>query len=544
MANLGDGDASSGTEDGLTREELLHRALLGGAALIGSGAVLAGCGSSNNPNTTPNGKPRRGGTFRIGVSGGGSNDFIDGQNLYATPDIARLVATFEGLSRFDEDYRPVVDGLAEEITAEKADQWLIRIRDGIEFHNGKTLTADDVIYSIRRTLDPDLGLVGRAGLEAVDPNRITKLDERTVRLVLARPDATLLDAFSQYFQGIVPEGYSPKSPFGKGRFGHIGTGPFKVKSFDPGRQSVHVRNENYWRTGQPYFDEVVIIDFPDDAARLNALLSRQVHAITGVPLAQVPVVEKRSGLKLYTAPTGTWGPLFMNVKQAPFTDERVRLAFKLLANREQMVSQALAGHGEVGNDVFGRFDPSYAGGDFPQREPDPEQARSLLKAAGHEGLTIDLNVTPGESVVEGAQVFAENAKAAGVTVNVKNLDSATFYNDQYLKRPFGGAWWGTRNYLAQVGVTNLPSSPYNETNWSVPEYTAMYKEALATLDLDKRSEIIKAMQQLDYEKGGYIVGWFKNVLNAYSAEVRGFEIDRGSIDLNKFGNGFRTIYFV
>lgn len=528
-------------EKGLSREELVRRAAAGGVLLasgmlpeVAEAAVAA--------------RPKRGGTFRIGVAGGSARDIIDGQHIVIKTDIARLVATFEGLSYFNEQYKPVIDGLAEELRAEKATQWLIRIRDGIEFHNGKTLTADDVIYSIRRTITHPLKLFGQAAFGAVDPNKIKKLDKRTVRLFLNRPDVTLIDAFSQYFQGIVPVGYSPKG-LGKGPLRFIGTGPYKVKSFVPGRQSVHVRNENYWRTGQPYFDEVVIIDFPDDTARANALLGGQVHAITDVPFAQVPVVRRRRGLKIYEAPTGAWNPITMHVGQAPFTDVRVRKAFRLLANRPQMVAQALAGHGRVANDIYSSFDLCYAGDEFPQRKYDPERAKSLLKAARQEGLTIDLQTTAADTgMVEIAQVFARNAKAAGVTVNVKNLDGGTFYGDNYLKWTFATDFWGTRNYLAQVAVGSLKESPYNETNWhfypNYARFVSLYRQALGTVDLKKRCEIIREMQRIEYNEGGHIVAWFKNLVDGYSAKIGGLKLDRGTLNFNKYGNGFRTIYFV
>jgi peptide/nickel transport system substrate-binding protein len=524
---------------GMTREDLLRRA----AAL---GIVVAG--GSLGPLTEAalaQTRIRRGGTFRIGIAGGGTTDFIDGQNIVNEPDIVRNVITFEGLAYFDEQYRPKIDGLAEELRAEKATQYLIRIRDGIEFHNGKTLTADDVVYSIRRLTNKKLGLFGTAAFAAVDPQRIRKLDRRTVRVFLRRPDATLIDAFCQYFNNIVPEGYSPTSGRGKGPLRFVGTGAFKVKEFVPGRRSVHVRNENYWREGQPYFDEVHIINFGDETARVNALLGGQIHAAGDVPFAQVPIIKRRKDLKIYEAPSAAWNPLTMRVDQPPFTDVRVRQAFRLLANRPQMVAQALGGHGRVANDVFSPFDLCYAGDEFPQRRYDPERARSLLRQAGQEGLTIDLQTTAADSgMVEVAQIFAQNAKAAGVTVNVKVLDGATFYGDQYLKWTFATDFWGTRNYLAQCALATLKDATYNETHFDNPRYEALYRQALGTVDLKKRCALIKEMQRIDYEQGGLIIPWFKNQVSAYSAKIGGLKIDRGTLDLNKYGNNFRTIYFL
>jgi peptide/nickel transport system substrate-binding protein len=531
-------------ERGMTREDLLRRA----AAL---GIVVAG-GAAFGPLTEAafaETQIKRGGTFRLGISGGAATDFIDGQHIVAEPDIDRLVANWEGLSYFDERYRPKVDGLAEELRAETATRWLIRIRDGIEFHNGKALTADDVIYSIRRTVTHPLKLFGQAGLSAVDVNRMRKLDNRTVRVFLKTPDVTLIDSFSQYFQGIVPVGYPPRQLASrtKSPLRYVGTGAYKIESFVPGRQSVHVKNENYWRSGQPYFDRLILIDFPDDTARVNALISGQIDALVDLPAAQVAAVRRRNNLRVYEAPGGGWTPITMAIDQAPFTDRRVRQAFRLLANRPQMVRQGLGGHGRVANDIYSPFDLAYAGDEFPQRRYDPDRARSLLRAAGQENLTIDLYTTPADlGMVEGAEIFAQNARAGGVTVNVRNTPD--FYGDQYLKYTFATDFWGTRNYLQQAAVGTLKTAAFDETHWHkhprYGRYLRLYRQALATVNLAKRRDIIREMQRMEYDEGGYIVWGFKNTLDAYSAKVGGFKIDRGTLSLNKFGNNFRTIYFV
>ncbi|MGI8972571.1 MAG: ABC transporter substrate-binding protein [Gaiella sp.] len=525
---------------GMTRGELVRHAA--GLGLV----VSAGALGPLTEAALARSQAKRGGTFRIATSGG-STDFIDGQHIVAKSDIQRLMAGFEGLAYFDENYR-IKLGLAEELTAEKANQYLIRVRDGIEFHNGKTLTIDDVIYSIRRTKNAKLKLFGNAGLGAIDLNRIKKLDKRTARLTLSRADVTLLEAFAQYFQGVVPVGYQPTA-VGKGALRFIGTGPYKVKSFTPGRESVHVRNENYWRTGQPYFDQLRIINFPDDAAKVNALLSGQIDAMTDVPFAQVPVVKGRSNLKVYTAQTGAWTPLCMRVDVAPFTNVRVRRALRLLVNRPQIVQQGLSGFGRVANDVYSPFDPAYAGDEFPQRKYDPEQAKSLLKAAGQEGLAVELVTSPADTgMVEGATIFAQNAKAGGVNVTVKNVDGGTIYGDQYLKWPFSADYWGTRNYLQQVAVGVLKTAPFNETHWDAysgyKRFESLYRQALATVDTKKRAQVIKEMQRMEYDDGGLIIWGFKNLTDAYSTKVGGFKIDRGTLNLNKYGNGFRTIFFV
>jgi peptide/nickel transport system substrate-binding protein len=529
-------------QSGLTREELLKRAAVGGAVIVAGGSLVKSAQGARAGVAAS--APKRGGTFRIGVSGGSAKDFIDGQNIVTRPDQARIVTGWETLVVFDAQFKLKFDGLAEEITPnKKGTVWTIRVRDGIEFHNGKTLGAADVRYSLQRLVSKKLGLFGGAALSSIDPKQIKLVDKRTVRCTLKQSDGTILDALGQYIAGIVPVGYSPTA-VGKAN-PNIGTGPYKVQSFTPGQQSVHVRNPNYWRSGQPYFDKVVVIDFPDDTARVNALLGGQIDAMTDVPPAQVAVVNGHSGTKVLESPSAAWTPICMRVDAPPFNDVRVRQAMRLIANRPQMVAQALSGHGKIGNDLYAPFDEAYAKS-LPQRVQDIDKAKSLLKAAGQEGLTVDLQSTNGAlGMNEGAQVFAQQAKAAGVTINVKVLDSGAFYGDQYLKWPFSTDFWGSRNYLSQVAAGSLPSSPYNETHWPADKkFIALYNQARVTTDRAKQAAILQEMQKMEYDSGGYIVWGFSTLLDGYSTKVQGLKTgDKGVLPLNAFGHGYRTIWY-
>ena len=222
--------------------------------------------------------------------------------------------------------------------------WTIRVREGIEFHNGKTLTAADVLYSIQRLINPKLGLFGGAALSSIDPNRIKKLDKRTIRMTLKQTDGTILDALGQYIAGHRPGRLQPERDR-EGEAEHRHRPVQGARASRRASRASHVRNPNYWRTGQPYFDQVVIIDFPDDTARVNALLGGQIDAMTDVPPAQVAVVNGRSGRKVLESPSAAWTPICMRVDAPPFNDVRVRQAMRLIADRPQMVAQALAGHG-------------------------------------------------------------------------------------------------------------------------------------------------------------------------------------------------------
>lgn len=105
-------------------------------------------------------------------------------------------------------------------------------------------------------------------------------------------------------------------------------------------------------------------------------------------------------------------------------------------------------------------------------------------------------------------------------------------------------FWGSRNYLAQVALGSLPDSAYNETHWNNDRFNSLYRQALAAVDEDRRCELVREMQQLEYDQGGHVVWAFKNLVDAHSTKIGGLVIDKGTLNFNKYGNGFRTIYFV
>ena len=499
-------------ETGVSRRNVL-RGTAAGLVGISFAGLLASCDASPGSNGTT-GKTKLGGILRVGISGGSARDTIDAHDPNSHADVARLIQLYEPLAQQNADYKMEMV-LAESIEPGiKADEWTIRLKAGIVFHDGKPLTADDLIYSLRRITDPKNPRVGAASLADVDPEALTKVDGRTVRLKLKRENAAFLSLLGQYFNVIVPVGYDPKRP--------VGTGPFKYKSFTAGEQSEFVKNESYWRKGEPFVDSVVIINISDPEARVSALMAGQVDAIDDLPTSKIKAIESRSDLRVLEAETGNWTPFTMRVDSAPFSNVDVRQAFRLLVNREEMITQALGGHGDVGNDLFGRFDPAYAK-DLPQRQYDPDQARSLLKRAGQSDLSVELVTAPvAGGVVELAQVFAQQAQKVGVTVNVRKLDVGTFYGDDYLRWGLSQDYWTTRDYLAQVAQSMTPGSPFNQTHWDDAEYLRLYGEALKALKPNTRNEIIHEMQKIEWDRGGYIIPAFGRQLDACSKKLTGY----------------------
>ena len=176
--------------------DLSRRQLFAGAAGVALTGSLAACGSSGSSSppsssTQAAGTAKRGGNFRLGVTGGGAKDIMDGQNIITKPDQARLVSAFETLLLFDENYQLTTNGLAESVTQDTPKQYTIKLRQGIEFQNGKTMTADDVVYSLQRIGTKANGLTGYAATATMDIAGIKKLDKYTVRLPLKTPDSTV-----------------------------------------------------------------------------------------------------------------------------------------------------------------------------------------------------------------------------------------------------------------------------------------------------------------------------------------------------------------
>ncbi|WP_427017038.1 ABC transporter substrate-binding protein [Pseudarthrobacter sp. P1] len=500
------------------------------ASLLG----LAACssGAPAGPAGAATSAPQPGGNLRVGIVGGSAKDSLDAHSPVTHPDQARAIQLYDTLASFDNEHK-IQMSLADSITpSADATVWTVHLRAGLKFSDGKPITADDVVFTFKRITDPNSPTGGSASLATLKGDELKATDAQTAVFTFSSPFATFPDIAAQYASGIVPVGYDPKKP--------VSSGPFMLESFTPGQQSVFVKNPNYWRPGQPYLDKVTIIDFPDDTARVNALLGGQVDAIDQLPLGQVNVVKANPAMKVLESSTGSWLPFTMRVDQEPFNDPKVREAFRLIVDRQQMVDQVLGGHGTVGNDMYAPLDACYPSG-VAQRSQDIAKAKALLAEAGKSNLHVDLVTSSvAAGLVEAAQVFAEQAKAAGVTVNVKKVDPGEFYGDQYLKWTFAQDFWFTRDYLSQSATSGFADSSYNETHWDDKAWSELVTKAQATTDQTARCELIKAAQQIEFDSGGYIIWGFPNSVDAYSSSVNGLSPDKSGIPLTSFG--FRNVW--
>jgi len=500
----------------LSRRELLGRGAAAAGAL-GVASLLAACGGGSSTAATVGQKPKRGGIVRLGMSGGGSSDTLDPIQVVSNMDYYRSAALFDNVYYPDTDF--VIQPQLCEPAEPNADAtaWTVRLRSGVEFHDGKAIGADDLAYTLNHIFKvPYSGLAGRFAM--VDLKGLKKLDKRTLRVPLKYPFSIFPYALARL--PLIPVGFDAKNP--------VGTGPFKFQSFQPGRQSTFARNPNWYggiwgsaATGTPYVDALQLVDLPDDTARVNSLLSGQVDGIDQVPFGQAASL-KAQGLVLFEVPTGNWRPFTMRVDVPPFNDVRVRQAMRLIVDRQQIVNQALAGHGKLGKDLYSPQDPVYASFNAPQREPDLEQAKSLLRQAGQSDLRVTLTTSPIQAgIVEASTVLVTQAAQAGVTISLSQVDNDTFFGNNYLKWPFAVDWWPPTQYLDEVVVADGPQSKFNETHWNNPRFSQLYYAALKETDAAKRIPYEHGMMELQYEQGGYIIWGFVNTLDAHSTRLHG-----------------------
>ena len=501
-------------------------------------ADTTGATTAETTATTVAAAGQKGGTLRVGVVGS-TNDLMDGQYIVARADQARMVTGWEPIANYDDDFNIAFNNsLAEEIEAKAPDLFVVRLKQGIEFHNAKTVGAEDLIYSFNRLIDPALG-IAPALSEFLDANSFKALDDRTVEISLLKPSVAFLNGMADYGANIVPVDYAR---FDGDPTTQIGTGAFKLKSFTPGSESVHVRHENYW--GTSFLDEVQIIDFSDQSALVNALTSGDIDVAIDIPYAQAGAIESNGDLVLLESAAGNWQTITMRVDVAPFDDVRVRQAMRLIVNREEMVQRVLSGHGRIGNDMYGVLDGSYPK-DFAQREQDIDTAKQLLKDAGQENLEIEL-FAPDDTagLPEYATAFAEQAKAAGINVTATVLDGGTYWGAEYTQRAFATSYWSTRPYLNQVAQGALPTATYPETHWppAGSNFEDLYNQAIAEVDQEKRYAIIREMQQMEYDDGGNIIAYFQNLIDGHATSVQGAVSRPNLLNFDHFGRGWKNIW--
>lgn len=481
-------------------------------------ALVTGCGGGGdgrNASGRGGGKPRRGGRLRAAFAGGGAGETLDPHltNLFA--DAARAKAMFDKLADAGPDMA-AVPRLAERWEAGRTpDRWTVTLRKAA-FHDGRPVTAKDVLYSYRRIADPKRAFRARASLEPIDLAASRAVGERTVEFRLRRPCAEFPNVLAAFGAYIVPEGADSARDFAE----PVGSGPFRFVSFQPGRSLVVRRNADYW-DGAPHLDELEFVIANEESARVNALLGGQVGYAHELNPATARAHEGRGRIEIVRLPGSTMQAFAMKTDRAPFDDQRVREAFFLIADREELVRGALSGAGEIGNDLFGKGYEYYAS-DIPQRTQDLDRARKLLREAGADGLTVTLDTSPvAAGFVEAAGIFKEQAAKAGVTVKVKVRNKDTYWSDILDSGTLACYRSGAMPIESHLSQRLLTGSTTNATHWRHRDFDALYQQAQSSKDPEERGRLYGRMQRRLHSEGGFLVWGFADWIIGTAGNVRG-----------------------
>jgi peptide/nickel transport system substrate-binding protein len=495
------------------------------AGLLAGG--LAGCSSSGGPKTTNSSanssssattKGKRGGTLRYGVAAGSAGDSPDPAKASRTLQLAIAANCYDTLTKADQDYN-IKPALATEWSSDtKAQVWTFKLRQGVTFHDGSPLTSKDVAYSFKRILDPKLAASALATISPfVTASGIETPDASTVRFNLAKPNAFFPVIVSAIAMSIVKDG---ATDFTKGN----GTGPFSMTAFDPLTKLNLVRYDHYWQNGLPYLDGVNYAVIPEDATRLQALTAGSQDVADNITGASTLLLK--GNVQPYMIKTGGWVGLTMFGDTAPYNDPKVIQAMQYAADRKKIMSVVAPGIDALSPDMpIPTSDKFYPAGLQP-REYDPDKAKSLLKSAGHDNLSIDVWAYQGDKL-DTVVSYKSTAAAAGIKVNVQNVPHDTFFSDDFLKKPAIGISVARLHISQALPRIYGKDGDLNLTHFHNAQVDQLVQAAISSTDeATQKKNFGDALTIINNSAANVIPGWEGQVYGL-SNKVTGMEATNG-----------------
>lgn len=404
--------------------------------------------------------------------------------------------------------------------------WDIELRQGVKFNHGKTFTADDVVFTFERLVNPDTasGFTGIANY--LKPGSIEKVDDYHVKFHCDRAVGDFPYHLFSYMAAVLPNDWGGdfyKEPWG--------TGPFTIKEFRPDERIVFQRREDYWDIGVdgkplPYLDGLEIRNYPDDASYLDALNKGEIH-LTGISMATMPQVLGMENIKPTYYQSGGFFNAVIHVNEKPFDDVRVRQALKIAVDRSKWVQAVYMGYAIPGNDT--PLAPIYdMVPDIPPTEQDIEKAKALLAEAGYpNGLDITAQFINDELSTQSATWLAASAEAAGFRITLQpNPEYWQTWLDDWGPNVIGVSNWGMRSTPSEYfNIAYQSSAAWNETHWKNPTFDEKLAQYDAEVDPAKRKDLLKDLCTLIKEDGGLLVAGHYKVLYAQSDFLKGVEIN-------------------
>jgi peptide/nickel transport system substrate-binding protein len=499
----------------VSRREFLGRAAAFGLSLPAASKLLTSAALAQGP--------QMGGHLVVGMVGGESTNTLDpAQQLTQVPQV--FTKTWgETLVIASPEDSSAVPLLAESWDAsDDAKVWSFKIREGVTFHDGKTLTPDDVVATLRRHSDPNsesgaLGVLGDIADIQVDGGNVV------VSLNNANADLPLL--FADYHLVIQPNGGVDDPLAG------IGTGPYVVETNEPGVRHVSTKYADHWRQGEVGFvDSIEVLVMNDTTARLSALQSGQVHLINRVEPKTVSLLEGSGGIVIERVPSRGHYVFIMHCNTPPFDNADLRMALKLAIDREALVTQVLQGYATVGNDFPISAAYPYFPADIEQRVYDPEEAKSYYQKSGHSGpVVLQVSDVAFPGAVDAAVLFQQQAQAAGIQLEVKREPGDGYWDQVWNVQPFCASYWGGRpTQDGMYSTAYYSKADWNDTRFFRDDFDALLLQARGELDEAKRAQLYHDMAVMVRDDGGLILPMFNDFIDARSEQVMGWVQDPNS----------------
>jgi len=460
--------------------------------------------------------PQKGGSYIQALTGGGTKDVLDPAQTNDSYMINVGNQLRNNLTEIGPDGQ-LRSELAESWESADAKTWVFKLRKGVEFHNGKTMDANDVVASFNHHRGEGNKSAASGLTKQISD---VKADGDNVVFTLEGPNADWPFIVSDYHLMICPAKDDGKMDWESG----VGTGGYSLENFEPGVSTKVKRNPNYWKENAAFFEDIDNLFVADANARTTGVRTGSLHSMSNLDLKTVALLEKDPNVVVRPTFGNKHAVLPMHCDTAPFSDVNVRMALKLAINREELVKKILLGQGEVGNDSpigpanIYRATPE----EMPQRQYDPEMAKSYLKKAGMENLKVQLHIadTAFEGAVDAAQLYAESAKAAGIEIEVVREADDAYWDDVWLKKPWCGGYWGGRPTEDWIfSQIYSKGADWNETKWDNTRFNELLVQARGERDTTKRREMYVEMQKLVNEDGGALIPMYMAYTHAISKKI-------------------------
>ena len=461
-------------------------------------------------------QPKRGGHLRFGIGHGSTTDTLDPATYENSFTTSLSHSVHSRLTEVAAD-GSIQAELAESWEASAdATEWRFKIRQGVEFHSGKTVTVEDVVESINYHRGEDSTSAAKPIVEPITD--ISTEGNDTVVFKLSGSNADFPFVLADYHVNVLPY----RDGAVDWRSGD-GAGSYKLANLNAGVSASFERNENYYQDDRGFFDSAELISLVDQNARTTALVAGDVDAIDRLDLKTVALMQRSNpNIQIQSVPGNLHYTFAMNTSQDPFTDNNVRLALKHAINREELVEKILFGYGVVGNDhPIGRGQ-RYFNDELAQTQYDPDKAKFYLKEAGLDSLSVSLSAADAAFLgsVDAAVLYNNSAAAAGIEIDVVREPNDGYWSDVWMKKPFAAVYWSGRVVEDQMfSTTYQTGASWNDTSWSNARFDELLIAARGELDDAKRRQMYYEMQAILNQEGGAVVPMFASWVFAHTDKV-------------------------